>query len=125
MNVETRSVTTENGDYLRVIEWGNYDAEYQTVVCEYPVDNPDQFIIRGFKPTDDEDDPSFQDVFEIRELSFTPVSIAGIGEHERLIGTTTVEQDRDYDSIPRAVLLSLHSIGFTAVPSETGWLDGV
>jgi len=125
MNAAIRSVTADNGNYLRVINWSNDDVAYQTVVCEYPVDTPDQFIVRGFKPTDDDDDPSFQAVFEMRELSFTPVSVAGIGEHKNLIGTTPVEQHRDYNNIPRAVLLSLQSIGFTAVPTGTGWSDGV
>ena len=123
MSVSTRSVTTDNGDYLRVIEWSNNSGEYETVVCEYPVDDPERFIVRGYTNSTD-DDPSYQNVFEIRELSFTPVSIVGLGERERLTGVSTAGED-GYDSLPRDIMLSLHSLGFTAVPQGTRWLDGV
>lgn len=128
MSVRTRSVTTEAGDYLRVIEWSSTEREYETIVCEYPVDEPETFIVRGFKADDDEDDPSYRDVFEMRELSFTPISIAGLGERERLTGVSSTGGGgdmADYDRIPVDVRLSLQSIGFTAVPRGQGWLDGV
>lgn len=124
MTVRTRSVTTENGDYLRVIEWVNEHREYESVVCEYPVDNPEQFIVRGYHNSGDEK-PDFQDVFEMRELSFTPISIAGLGERDRLTGVSQKDSQREYDDIPRDILLSLNSLGFTAVPRGEGWLDGV
>ena len=57
MSVRTRAVTTEAGDYLRVLEWNGSLPEYDTVVCEYPVDNPETVIVRGYKADDDEDDP--------------------------------------------------------------------
>jgi len=128
MSVRTRSVTTEAGDYLRVIEWDGIEREYETIVCEYPVDEPETFIVRGFKPDDDEDNPSYRDVFEMRELSFTPISIAGLGERERLTGVSSTgsgDEMAAYDDIPQDVRLSLQSIGFSAVPRGQGWLDGV
>lgn len=127
MSVRTRSVTTEHGDHLRVIEWNDVGREYETVVCEYPVDDPETFIVRGYKP-DDEDEPSFRDVFEMRELSFTPISIAGMGERERLTGvspTGSGDSLDTYDTIPKDIQLSLSSIGFVAVPRGERWLDGV
>lgn len=142
MTMRSRSVTMENGHDLRVIEWnwplkGKNESgsssdeqigEYERVVCEYPVDNPDTFIVRGYKPNDDEDDPSFRDVFEIRELSFKPISITGLGERERLTGVSSTRSGECvnvYDEIPRDILLSLNSLGFTAVPRGQRWLDGV
>ncbi|WP_143420925.1 hypothetical protein [Halorubrum halodurans] len=140
--MRSRSVTMENGHDLRVVEWnwpvkGNNEPgsssdkqirEYERVVCEYPIDDPGTFIVRGYKPNDDEDDPSFRDVFEMRELSFRPISIAGLGERERLTGVSSTGSGNKmnaYDEIPRDILLSLNSLGFTAVPRGQGWLDGV
>ena len=64
----------------------------------------------------------------MRELSFTPISIAGLGERERLTGvssTGTTDEMAVYDSIPKDIHLSLQSLGFTAVPRGERWLDGV
>ncbi|WP_206750513.1 hypothetical protein, partial [Halorubrum sp. SP9] len=96
-----------------MIEWSNASREYETIVCEYPVDDPETFIVRGYKAEDDEDDPSYRDVFEMRELSFTPISIAGLGERERLMGVSSTGDDdmAAYEAIPRDIQLSLHSIG--------------
>lgn len=125
MQIQTRDVTTDNGDYLRVIEWSGGDQrEYETIVCEYPVDDPTTFIVRAYEHKDDEQ-PSYQTVFEMRDLSFSPISIAGLGERERLTGVSQTEGRESYDDIPSDVLLSLHSLGFTAVPQGEGWLDGV
>lgn len=142
MTMRSRSVTMKNGHDLRVIEWnwplkGNRESssssdeqimEYEKVVCEYPIDNPETFIVRGYKPDDGQDEPSFRDVFEMRELSFKPISIAGLGERERLTGVSSTGSEDNmgaYDQIPRDILLSLNSLGFTAVPRGQGWLDGV
>lgn len=142
MTMRSRSVTMKNGHDLRVIEWnwpvkGNTESgsssdeqimEYERVVCEYPVDNPEIFIVRGYKPNDNEDNPSYRDVFEMRELSFKPISIAGLGERERLTGVSSTGSEDNmgaYDEMPRDILLSLNSLGFTVVPRGEGWLDGV
>ncbi|TKX86466.1 hypothetical protein EXE43_08210 [Halorubrum sp. SS5] len=142
MKIQSRSITMENGHDLRVIEWnwpvkektesasssGEQIREYERVMCEYPVDNPETFIVRGYKPNDNEDNPSFRDVFEIRELSFEPISIAGLGERERLTGVSSTGSEDNmgaYDEIPRDILISLNSLGFTAVPRGQGWLDGI
>lgn len=124
MPVRTRSVTTDDGDYIRIIEWENETREYETVVVEYPIDNPEQFIVRAYENEGDEQ-AAYQTVFEMRDLSFSPVSIAGLGERDRLTGVSETESTRKYENIPRDVQLSLHSIGFTPVPQGTGWLDGV
>jgi hypothetical protein len=115
-----RETVAEDGGLIRVLQYDETEtAEYERVVVEYPMDDPTTFIVSAYHS--DADEPSFRDVFSLRELSFAPVSIAGLGERESLTGVSTTGETT-YGEIPRDVLLSLHSLGFTAVPQGTGWL---
>lgn len=127
MTVTHSTVTTHDqfdadGSMIRTVERTDPDAEYAVVRCEFPVDDPERFICSAYTDSADSD-PDFRTVFRLRELSFSPISVAGLGERSRMTGVTDADERREYADIPDGVRQSLQTLGFTAVPDGEWWVD--
>jgi hypothetical protein len=57
--------------------------------------------------------------FRQADVSFTPISIAGLGVRERLNGLQA--QSDDYDGVPTAVRDAFKTDGFCLVPEQGEW----
>jgi len=147
-----RSTYDEGGAYCRIIEFdasaeassvasSSEDAEFDedqpfdTVLVRFDPDRENIFTVRA---TDD-GETVYTNAFEVRELSFDPISVLGMGERERLTGvsenTPSVGGDRRRgdggthgqpdggdDHLPDALVTALNSLGFAAVPQGDDWL---
>jgi hypothetical protein len=121
-NVFTEVERDAGGNRIKTVERTDPDAEYAVVRCELPVEDPGRFICSAYHDTTDSD-PDFRTVFRLRSLSFSPISIAGLGERESMTGVTNQNERRGYEDIPNGVRQSLNTLGFAAVPDGEWWID--
>jgi hypothetical protein len=128
--VTNRSTYDEDGTYCRVIEFDE-DQPFDTVLVRF---NPERENIFTVRATDD-GETVYTNAFEIRELSFDPISVLGMGERDRLTGVSenspevggdTRQSERATDGgddhLPDSLAVALNSLGFAPVPRGEDWL---
>lgn len=120
--VTTHDQFDSDGSMIRTVERTDPDAEYAVVRCEFPIEDPQRFICSAYTDSSDSE-PAFRTVFRLRSLSFSPISIAGLGERERMTGVTNQDERVAYEDIPDGVRQSLNTLGFAAVPDGEWWID--
>jgi hypothetical protein len=109
-----RSRYDDDGSLVRIVDYDAGESPYDRVIIRIPTDQ-EIIAVQGFEG----DEQTYQDAFEIRDLSFDPISLLGRGETDRLTGTST----DDHESVPTDVSVALNGMGFTVVPSGREWLD--
>jgi len=117
--MQRRSTVTTDGTALHILDFGVDEGAYDQIVVELPLEHDGVLVVRALR--DGGDQPETYS-FSVRELSFDPISVMGKGETERVVGTSPTETD--FDDLSPDVRRALLSIGYTAVPDGTTWLDG-
>lgn len=121
MVVDKWSTYDDDGGYLRGIEYEEGDSQFDSVVVRVPPEEDDMFTVHCFQG--DEDEPSYENAFEMRDLSFDPISVLGRGESEHIGGVSA--SNADYEGVPRDAMKALNAIGLAVVPQGRWWLDAV
>jgi hypothetical protein len=124
----------DDGDYIRRVFYDERDP-YEVVVIRITDDhskgttatrfptqsnsNKDDVLIITEGYVTANGDPEHRMVFREADVSFIPVSIAGLGERSRINGL--VPNDAEYDDVPTAVRDAFKTDGFCLVPAEEEW----
>ncbi len=118
MSVDKRSVVESDGALRHVL---SYESSGEVTNIEIRHDPNDDSLMQVTAYNDD--DVIYQNVFEMRDLSFDPISAIGRGETDKLTGMSSTGNGDD-DTIPEEVALAFNSIGMAVVPQGRWWLDG-
>lgn len=120
MAIHKRSTVDSDGAYCRILEYegGEHgDWPVDSVVVRVPPESDDTFTLHAYE----DNEVVYEELFEIRDLAFDPVTALGRGETNTLTGLSPSDDDSD---IPHHITVALQSIGYTDVPNGTWWLDG-
>lgn len=125
--VHQRSTYGENGEYVRIVDYEDADGDYDTVVVRLPPD-ADVFTVEAYREGDDEDELVYEQSFEMRDLSFDPISVIGRGETSKVTGTSPTQpspndEPNDDEDIPDDVETALNALGLAVVPEGEWWLN--
>jgi hypothetical protein len=129
------------------IEYEDADREYDTVVVRLPPD-ADVFTVEAYRegssPSqtdsqfsessettregDEADELVYEQSFEMRDLSFDPISVIGRGETSKLTGTSPTQpsvndEPNGDEDIPNDVETALNALGLAVVPNGEWWLN--
>jgi hypothetical protein len=110
-----------DGDYIRRVFFAE-DDPYEVVVIrvtDQTSGGDDEVLITTEAYESVGDDPAYRNAFRQADVSFTPISIAGLGVRERLNGLQA--QSDDYDGVPTAVRDAFKTDGFCLVPEQGEW----
>jgi len=118
MVVDKRSTYDDDGGYLEILSYEGVDSEFDRVVIRVPPVGDDMFTCHCYAAG--ADDPTYEAAFEMRDLSFDPISVLGRGQSDRLGG---VSSTGGYEDVPRDTMTALNAIGLAVVPQGRGWLD--
>lgn len=110
----------DDGDYVRRVFFNEAD-DYEVVVIRITDDilRDDEVLITTEAYESVGDDPAYRNAFPQADVSFTPISIAGLGVRERLNGLQA--QSDGYDGVPTAVRDAVKTDGFCLVPEQGEW----
>lgn len=116
---EQQSTYGEDGAYVRVVEYSDDerdDVGLDSVVVRIPpTDDESQLIaVEAFQG----DESVYRETFELRDLSFDPISIIGRGETSSVTGISNSDDD-----VPEGVSTALNGLGMAVVPSGEWWLN--
>jgi hypothetical protein len=129
-----RSITDEDGTLIHLLEYEGGESTFDSVAIRYPIETDSRLHVLGYVG----EDAAYQESFEVRDLSFAPVSAMGKGEMDSAVGLTLADEHddgdetvkaesatgyTDFDGVPRSVMLALLGVGYTVVPDGRRWLD--
>lgn len=130
-----RSITDEDGTLIHLLEYEEGESTFDSVAIRYPIETDSRLHVIGYSG----EDAAYRESFEVRDLSFAPVSAMGKGEMDSAVGLTLADDESendgetvhtesatgytDFDGVPRSVMLALLGVGYTVVPDGRRWLD--
>ncbi|MFT4948689.1 MAG: hypothetical protein ACI9CA_000811, partial [Natronomonas sp.] len=95
--MQRRSVTDDDGTLIHMLEYSQEESTFDTVAIRYPIETDRRLHVLGYLG----EEIVYQQSFEIRDLSFAPVTVMGKGEMDTAVGLTADDDvqvdDEDVD----------------------------
>jgi|AntRauMinimDraft_2_1070382.scaffolds.fasta_scaffold00634_2 hypothetical protein len=115
---DSRIQYDDTGAMFRIFDFDEQNS-IDSIVIRFDPDDDVPPQLRVYEDGDTES-PTHTMGFETRQEQFTPISVIGKGQSEKLFGVTPSVDS--YEDVPDEVQVAWNAIGFAVVPQGDDWL---